>query len=658
MAIAKKSNASSAVRSAAMKAVTAKRNKTSSSTPTSTPVGTKTSSSTSTSTPVETKTSSSTSQTYTQAVKAAGSTENLIKSVVDKYGATSTQATAIKKYVAGNTPASTVPSRATTPPSVNTTVPTTVTPLKTTNPSVNQITPVSVKNVPTPVKVFTGNVSSTPTSFSSTKEEASTKKSTLKTSATAQEAYNKVVEKGGSPDKVIKTVENKYWVDSNEAKKARGFIASQDNNKKITNISTPVEKSRVEALNKKRAEWISDENILWYTEKQFWKESEQYKKMSTFLGKNPLKTGTEWLNKDILLKKKEELAVESLTREEEKKNSDINMVAKNSIESIKVLTNNNEALQGFYAKMSTDLQDFIKKSEVTKRESLERTKTTELNRVVWQVRANLARRGINIANVSPEQLIAMSWEIWGKALENINEAITKAEDEIIALTEEKTKEINVYVEKGIIKQGEADSSIEQIRQLKEKMIADVNATYITNAFKVAYANIADQDTKNAEVLNTVSKFVQSLWITGKAQGIMEEYINATDSVQALQAMIEDLNNEDSRLYKAVADIEKAAQLAAEFEAKIAVMKASKSSEWSTKTKDSALWAVVMGQLTSYPEFANARTWGDYYTIRDALWERWNVVQQAVFQLPVDTPSHTQSTELNYTPIKSTYTSIK
>ena len=50
-----------------------------------------------------------------------------------------------------------------------------------------------------------------------------------------------------------------------------------------------------------------------------------------------------------------------------------------------------------------------------------------------------------------------------------------------------------------------------------------------------------------------------------------------EELRTLRAMINDLNNPNSKLYKAVANAEKAAQLAAEFEAKIKLLNATKKS---------------------------------------------------------------------------------
>jgi len=54
---------------------------------------------------------------------------------------------------------------------------------------------------------------------------------------------------------------------------------------------------------------------------------------------------------------------------------------------------------------------------------------------------------------------------------------------------------------------------------------------------------------------------------------MEKYIDNLDSVEAMKEMISDLNDKNSELYKAVADIEKAALLQKQLEDKVRILRA-------------------------------------------------------------------------------------
>lgn len=354
-----------------------------------------------------------------------------------------------------------------------------------------------------------------------------------------------------------------------------------------------------EKLRQYRLSWKSDADLLKKAETKYWKDSEEYKKLKTYIDNNPLPSWTEWVWTELLWKTKEELDEAKITSLTSMRDENIAKTAENFIKWSEIIAWNNEKLQEFYKQMATELKQQIDDNKALRQKALERTKNTELNRVVWQIRATLARRWINIWNIPPEQLIALSWELWVEAMRKIDEATTEMEQSIADFTDKKAAEINKYLEQWLIKQWEADASIEQMRQLKEKMIQDIKSSFIANTFQIAEASISDADKNKAEVLNTISKFVTQLWLSWTAQWVMENYLQAWDSVEALQNMIADLNDVNSELYKKVADAEKAAQLAAEFKAKIELMKA---------TKSSSSWTSAKSELSSVQKAALVNNW--------------------------------------------------
>lgn len=455
-------------------------------------------------------------------------------------------------------------------------------------------------------------------------------------------------ETGGWMDNLKKWVDSRYWTDSSVLanwelttkvwdKEYTWRLDSEWNPRRTEkdlktewlNIPWVTEEGKTtdkltkeqEALKKARLSWKTDADLLADAAAKYWEDSDEYKKLKDFLDANPEPDSTEWIWSELLWKTKEELDKEQIDSLEKAMNEDISNTAENFIKWSEIIAWNNEALQAFYAEMAWELREFIKTNTEMRQKALERTKNSELNRVVWQIRATLARRWVQIWNIPPEQIIAMSGELWAEAMRRIDEATTEMENAVAEMTSAKMAEINKLREQWLIKQGEADLNIEQMRQLKEKMISDIKANFTSNVFKITQAAASDADTKKTEVFNTVSRFVSQLWISWTAQGIMENYINASDSVEALRNMISDLNNPDSALYKAVWDVEKAAALAAEFEQKIELMKATKtssssSSSWSW-TSSKKIWETTLKALIA-EWVPNASQYTTYWQLEAAM----------------------------------------
>lgn len=386
----------------------------------------------------------------------------------------------------------------------------------------------------------------------------------------------KVVEDQKKSEEKIESTEEK--TESTEQKTTPWKLKTQETEKQRTKT--------LDALAKRRLGWETDADILKKVEDRYGADSEEYRKLKDFINANPEKKWDEEIDSSLLDQTKEELEKGQIDALEDIKDDNISTTAENFIKGSDVISQNNKNLQDFYVTMADDLRTFLKTAEKNKRAALAKTKSSRLNQVVGQIRATLARRGVDIGKIAPEQLIAMAGQLWADAMEDINDAITETENSIIELTQNSTNQINALKEKWLIKQGEADASIEQMRQLKEKMISDIRANFVSNAFKISRASVADKDQNKAEVLNTISTFVSQLGISGTAQGIMENFLDAWDSVEALQNMIQDLNDTESELYKAVADVEKSNQLAAEFKAKIELLKATKTpkASWSSTPK--------------------------------------------------------------------------
>jgi len=345
----------------------------------------------------------------------------------------------------------------------------------------------------------------------------------------------------------IKSVPKNKWLGKQKTEKT--FLSNSVTGKNNW-LNNKTSKREADLVNQARLKYGSDENILANAEKTFGKDSDKYKATKKLLTRNVQKDWTENLDKLTNLNEKElkDKKIETVKTVTDKK---ISETVNNYVNAAKVENSSNENLQNFYTNLQSELNDFLKETKKTKKEALDRTKTTELNRVAGQVRAMLASRWTNVSDLSPEQLISMSWELWVKALEEINNATTKMEDEINTLTEKNMEKINKYKEQWLIKQSEHDREIERLREMKVKLISDLKDNYITSAFKMAFDDKKENTIDKWAVINAVNSLAVQLWLQPTQMWVINQYTNYADATKATKAMLEDLDDTNSALYKAV-----------------------------------------------------------------------------------------------------------
>ena len=237
-----------------------------------------------------------------------------------------------------------------------------------------------------------------------------------------------------------------------------------------------------------------------------------------------------------------------------------------------------------YQKLQKDYED-------TQRENLKWFESNRLSQVSWQIRNALLSRGVDVSKIPQEQLVALSWAIWQSAFTDIYNAKTKVEDAILSNTKDIMLQLNSLREKWLLSKTDLDLNLETLRQQYEKNITIINKDFANLVFWIWDAAVTKAENDKKEVLNAVTSLWTSLWLSWTAIWVLEKYItSATSSVNAYEIMIKALNDENSELYKAVANAEEAASLALQFEQNIELAKlnASTTSEVKLDTAEEQL----------------------------------------------------------------------
>ena len=376
---------------------------------------------------------------------------------------------------------------------------------------------------------------------------------------------------------------------------------SNSNSSPSPSSNSSSNKQNLEELKKLRLKWLSDQDIL-NRAKKAWYSAEKISKIQAFLSGNPLRAWDEKLNSNIIDKTKEDIAKKKVDVLEENRDYNIAKTAEDYLKASNIEKTNNKSLQDFYKNIQKDLKKVIDNNTKLYNLTLKNTKQSNLNRVAGQVRAALARRWIKVSEIPLEQLLALSGQFGWQAITNINNAILKTTKAINEMTAKNMDKINWYKEKWLLKQYEADKEIERLRELKEKLISSIKWNYINNVFKIADTEKNRQTNEKAKIINSILKIWTQIGLQSDQLWLLRQYLDSKDTVSAIQKLIEDLNDKNSDISKAIADNKKKEELKAQLEQQLKLKLAYAKGSWSwTKPINIPSWlATYLAWLDWFP----------------------------------------------------------
>lgn len=290
---------------------------------------------------------------------------------------------------------------------------------------------------------------------------------------------------------------------------------------------------------------------------------------------DPKVTSFNTTDKGILNANEESLQAAKYDQLLKMKNKDILNAQREYNKGLKVLKNTNaniRALYGIDDKGNIDpsnttslaftqkvaLQDY----EKTKKDLLDGYTGTRLNNVKAQMFQMLAQRNVTDVNkVSPELLLQLSGEVGAAAMNDIYQAKEKTVNDIEARKKEVQAKLDQLRENGLIKNNEFAVASETLRASTEKLKQSVEKQFSNDVFTLIDLKSTKAEARGADVMNTIQRFAAQVGITGKGLSALNDYVGRyKNSSDALTAMITDLSNPNSNIYKGIETAEKRAAI--------------------------------------------------------------------------------------------------
>jgi len=197
-------------------------------------------------------------------------------------------------------------------------------------------------------------------------------------------------------------------------------------------------------------------------------------------------------------------------------------------------------------------QAFFDRYKAEKDKVFAEFKSSQLNQIQGNMRASLASRWISPDNVSPEVLLALSWNIGIAWLDNINKAREASINNILAEEQNTLTKLNALYENNVINKNQAKTAIEVLRSQTKDARNAIDRQWRSDLLWVAKWEVARKEWQKWEVVNAVTKFGEALWLSGTSMEALSTYLSwFTSPTEAIKQMIIDLKNPESNLVKQI-----------------------------------------------------------------------------------------------------------
>lgn len=183
-----------------------------------------------------------------------------------------------------------------------------------------------------------------------------------------------------------------------------------------------------------------------------------------------------------------------------------------------------EAAESAIKTSSTSTAWSIKSTEIDAYDNMEKSITSDRDAFVskleelqtwfewtrlWQVRGQiiqwLASRWVNIGQLTPEQIVQLSWDVGSKAFADIHAQKVDTENKIKSAKDLATSKLNELLAKKAISETNYLDNINTINNTYTKNIADLNASYAQSILGIDDKQVAEMKSKTTTALNLLAQ---------------------------------------------------------------------------------------------------------------------------------------------------------
>ena len=178
-----------------------------------------------------------------------------------------------------------------------------------------------------------------------------------------------------------------------------------------------------------------------------------------------------------------------------------------------------------------------------------------MNQVRSGILQRLAARGVNIADIPADQLLALSGEAGAVAFKDIYDKKTEIQNKISAKEQEKMVALNQLRSQKVLNEAEYKSALTTIKATADAQRNQINTTFNTNAYNILFAKTQNDQSTGNTLASNINALLSQYGVNASLAPKFASVLGATSLADA-QKQIVDLISKDPTLGKELDDARK------------------------------------------------------------------------------------------------------
>lgn len=215
---------------------------------------------------------------------------------------------------------------------------------------------------------------------------------------------------------------------------------------------------------------------------------------------------------------------------------------------------NKEITDKYFTDIDQQENDYFNQFQDEQNKLMAEWEGSRLNNVRSQIYQSLAARGIDISKVPPEQLIALSGQVWVEAFNDIYRMKENVKNKILAASRDKVSRLNDLKSKKTINDTEYNKALQTVESNANLKVRELDSKFAENILGVTAKSLdqekADQNANTA----ALSSIAQAYGLSGEQAGLLAKFnVPGKTAAEITQDFLKAVANPGSDVAKALAE---------------------------------------------------------------------------------------------------------
>lgn len=233
-----------------------------------------------------------------------------------------------------------------------------------------------------------------------------------------------------------------------------------------------------------------------------------------------------------------------------------NNIMKDQNTMLDMLNSNNRDVLGMLDQSEKETNDEMAKYEAEQADLFKDYDSNRMNQVRGQLLQSLASRGIDISKLAPEQLIALSGDVWVKAFSDVAERKAAYKNSVANARNVALAKIQNLRNNKVLNNNQYRQTVQSINSAADQKLLESDQNFANQLFGTREAQLNKQTSDKANTVTALQNAAQAMGLTGTSLQVLGQYLAKNGTwPEVVGQLISDVSNTDSPVYKQLAAIE-------------------------------------------------------------------------------------------------------